>query len=46
MNSKQRVDAVIKGRLPDRVPVCLHNFLAAAREAGVSMWQYRTDPEP
>ncbi len=45
MNSKQRVDAVIKRRLPDRVPVCLHNFLSAAREAGVTMQQYRTDPE-
>jgi hypothetical protein len=22
MNSKQRVDAVIRGEMPDRVPVC------------------------
>jgi hypothetical protein len=27
MNSKQRVDAVIRGEMPDQVPVCLHNFL-------------------
>lgn len=44
MNSKERVQAVIEGRIPDRVPVCLHNFLLAAREAGVTMEQYRTDP--
>jgi uroporphyrinogen-III decarboxylase len=45
MNSRQRVQAVLDGRLPDRVPVCLHNFLPAAREAGITMQQYRTDPE-
>jgi uroporphyrinogen decarboxylase len=44
MNSKERVQAVIEGRIPDRVPVCLHNFLMASREAGVTMEQYRTDP--
>ncbi|MEX1119254.1 MAG: uroporphyrinogen decarboxylase family protein, partial [Terrimicrobiaceae bacterium] len=45
MTSRQRVQAVIEGRLPDRVPVSLHNFLPAAREAGITMKQYRTDPE-
>lgn len=45
MNSRERVQAVIEGRIPDRVPVCLHNFLPAAREAGVMMEQYRSDPE-
>ncbi|MCX6971823.1 MAG: uroporphyrinogen decarboxylase family protein [Verrucomicrobia bacterium] len=44
MNSKERVQAVIEGGIPDRVPVCLHNFLLAAREAGVTMEKYRTDP--
>lgn len=45
MNARERVLKVIAGDLPDRVPVCLHNFLPAAREAGISMEQYRRDPE-
>ena len=44
MNSKQRVDAVIRGRIPDRVPVCLHNFLPAVEEAGVRLEDYLSDP--
>ena len=44
MNSLQRVRAVLAGQIPDRVPVCLHNFLLAAREAGIPMATYRTDP--
>lgn len=45
MNSKQRVDAVIRGNIPDRVPVCLHNFLPAVGEAGMRLEDYLTDPE-
>jgi uroporphyrinogen decarboxylase len=45
MNSLERVRAVITGRIPDRVPVCLHNFMMAAREAGIPMEKYRADPE-
>ncbi len=45
MNSLQRVMAVLEGGIPDRVPVCLHNFLLAAHEAGVRMEDYRTDPQ-
>lgn len=45
MNARERVLKVIAGELPDRVPVCLHNFLPAAREAGISMEAYRTDPQ-
>ena len=45
MNSLERVRAVLVGGVPDRVPVCLHNFMLAVREAGVSMEDYRTDPE-
>lgn len=33
------------GGIPDRVPVCLHNFMLAAREAGVRMEDYRVHPE-
>jgi len=45
LNSLQRVLAVIAGKIPDRVPVCLHNFMLAASEAGVPMEKYRSDPE-
>jgi len=44
MNSLQRVQAVISGQIPDRVPVCLHNFMLAAREAGIPMEKYRAEP--
>jgi MtaA/CmuA family methyltransferase len=45
MNSVERVKAVIAGSIPDRVPVCLHNCFMAAREAGIPMAKFRTDPE-
>ncbi len=45
MNGYQRVLAVLRGELPDRVPVCLHNFLPAAREAGIPLERYLTEPE-
>lgn len=45
MNSLQRVQAVLEGQLPDRVPVCLHNFMMAVREAGIPMEKYRVDPQ-
>jgi MtaA/CmuA family methyltransferase len=45
VNSIERVKAVITGKIPDRVPVCLHNCFMAAREAGVPMAKFRTDPE-
>lgn len=44
MTSKERIQAVIDGRQPDRVPVCLHNFLMAADEAGISVERYRSEP--
>jgi uroporphyrinogen decarboxylase len=45
MNSLQRVMAVLAGQIPDRAPVCLHNFMLAAREAGIPMEKYRSEPE-
>jgi uroporphyrinogen decarboxylase len=45
MNSLERVRTVLAGEIPDRVPVCLHNFMLAAREAGVRMEDYRVNPE-
>ena len=44
MNGKQRIEAALRGERTDRTPVMLHNFLMAAREAGISQRQYREDP--
>ncbi len=44
MNSRQRIQASLSGQWPDSTPVMLHNFMMAAREAGVSMARYRSDP--
>lgn len=45
MNSLERVKMVLGGGIPDRVPVCLHNFMLAVHEAGARMEDYRRDPE-
>lgn len=44
MNGYERIAAALDGRLADGVPVMLHNFLMAAREAGMSQADYRSDP--
>jgi MtaA/CmuA family methyltransferase len=43
MNGRERILAALTGRMPDRVPVMLHNFMMAARESGVSMARFRSD---
>jgi uroporphyrinogen decarboxylase len=45
MNGFERITAALKGAFPDRTPVMLHNFMLAAREAGVTMREYRESPE-
>ena len=45
MNGHQRIAAALRGEWPDRRPVMLHNFMMAAREAGLTMKQYRESPE-
>ena len=45
MNGYERIHAAIEGGDPDTTPVMLHNFLMAAHEAGVSMREYRDDPQ-
>ena len=45
MNGRERILAALRGECPDRVPVMLHNFMMAAREAGYTMGQYRRSPE-
>jgi MtaA/CmuA family methyltransferase len=44
MNGYERIQAALAGRPSDRVPVMLHNFLMAAREAGFSQRRFREDP--
>ncbi len=44
MNGYQRVMAALQGTLPDTTPIMLHNFMMAAREAGLTMEQFRNDP--
>jgi MtaA/CmuA family methyltransferase len=44
MNGYERITAALRGERPDRVPVMLHNFMVAAREAGVTMKAFREDP--
>lgn len=43
MTGRERILAALRGEPADRTPVMLHNFLMAAREAGVSMARYRRD---
>lgn len=45
MNPRRRILAALAGEQPDRIPVMLHNFMMAAREAGFSMRQFREDPQ-
>jgi uroporphyrinogen decarboxylase len=44
MNGYERITSALAGQPPDRVPVMLHNFMLASREAGYTMEQYRSDP--
>ena len=44
MNGYERVISAFQGKHPDTVPVMLHNFMMAAREAGLTMELFRRDP--
>lgn len=44
MNGYQRIAAAFRGEWPDKTPVMLHNFMMAAREAGITMKAFRSDP--
>lgn len=45
MNGFERIQAALRGEQPDRVPVMLHNFMPAARDAGFSQCEFGTDPK-
>lgn len=44
MNGYARITAALAGSSPDTTPVMLHNSAMAARETGMTMRQYRSDP--
>jgi MtaA/CmuA family methyltransferase len=45
MTSVERCQVVLDGGVPDRVPVCLLNFMPAAAMAGMTLREYCTDGE-
>jgi uroporphyrinogen decarboxylase len=45
MNGLERIMAALRGERTDQVPIMLHNFMMAAREAGFTQSQYRSDPK-
>lgn len=45
MNGRERIEAALRGERPDTTPIMLHNFMMAAREADVTMAEYRRSPD-
>jgi len=45
MTGLERISAALAGEQPDTTPIMLHNFMPAAREAGLTQAQYRSDPQ-
>jgi uroporphyrinogen decarboxylase len=45
MNGYERIMAALRGEQPDAVPIMLHNFMPAAREAGYRMRSYRSSAD-
>ncbi len=41
MNGFERIQASLSGIRPDHVPIMLHNFMMAAREAGISQRRFQ-----
>ena len=45
MTRIERVRTVLAGGVPDQIPVMAHNFIYAAREYGITMREFRENPE-
>ncbi|MEN8156622.1 MAG: uroporphyrinogen decarboxylase family protein, partial [Bacteroidota bacterium] len=45
MTGTERIKAALAGVWTDRRPVMLHNFMMAAREEGITMKEFRENPE-
>lgn len=44
MNGYERIKAALAGKATDKIPIMLHNFMPVAREAGLTMKEYRESP--
>ncbi len=45
MTGTERIKSALAGRWTDKRPVMLHNFMMAAKEEGLSMKEFREEPE-
>jgi MtaA/CmuA family methyltransferase len=45
VNGRTRILSAFRGERPDTAPILLHNFMMAAREAGITMREFRERPE-
>jgi uroporphyrinogen decarboxylase len=45
MNGYERIKAALNGEPTDKIPVMLHNFMMVAKEAGLTMEQFRENPK-
>jgi len=45
MTGLERINAALNGERSDTTPIMLHNFMTAAREAGLTQTQYRNSPD-
>ena len=45
MNGYDRIQTALNGKKADKTPIMLHNFMMAAKEAGVNMATYRDNPK-
>jgi uroporphyrinogen decarboxylase len=45
LNSIERVEIVLRGKIPDRVPVDLHNFLMVAQDSGLPFPEFMQSGE-
>ena len=44
MNGYERINAALRGKPTDKIPVMLHNFMVAAEDMNVSMSRFRENP--
>jgi len=44
MNGRERIQAALQNRRADTTPIMLHNFMMAARESGITMATFRSNP--
>lgn len=45
MTGYERIKAALAGRETDKIPIMLHNFMMVAKEAGLTMKEYRESPK-